>query len=303
MSTNKRSTEKDSTSQKPTPVQTVISQSQSQSQNEFSDDEDMALSQALDDIERSQKMTSTPIATEMELDSEQTNLLLLNEEQHATNTAKSNRPRIEDDSVLDTLSFDENEFSLSADEPAPKIQKIDQNRTNRLQLKLGPFAFVAPKKPNKKNSMPTCQSNQDTSDKNEPSNSEKVQPVQRPVKNRIMCTPSDDENSQIESSANRKPLNRPQIQLNWLKNSQYSQQSNKSLALQQQDVVVATKSDESKSENDSAYDTLSFSSNKSLSSSALNEKTGKTPALFPPSGPTQNQNNDEDLSFLDTLEF
>lgn len=278
-------------------MQTVISQSQSQ--NEFSDDEDMALSQALDDIERSQKISSTPIATEMELDTEQTNLLLLNEEQHATTTVKSNRPKIEDDSALDTLSFDENEFPLSVGEPAPKIQKIDQNRTNRLQLKLGPFAFVAPKKPNKENSMPACKSNQDTSDKNKPSNSEKVQPVHRPVKNRIMCTPSDDENSQTEPSANRKPPNRPQIQLNWFKNSQYSQQSNKSQALQQQDVVAATKIDESKSENDR----MSFSSNKSLSNSALHEKTGKTPALFPPSGPIQNPNNDEDLSFLDTLEF
>lgn len=282
--------------QNSTPVQST--KNQSQNENAFSDDEDLILSQALDDIERSQASNTKPAEKEAKTESKPTNGLFLNlgsfkfkntftknrvnQEQQATTSKKSNSDtQPENDSAFESVSVD----NSIVDEPPPKAQKIDQNRPNRLRLKFGldQFAF---KKPNKENSVPP--SNQNKNDKVGLDNTEHIQPAKAPAKNKIMCTPSDDESSQIES--NRKLPNKSPFQLN-------------SLKLPRQNTVAVTSAKPNSSENDSAYDSLSFSSSiSSLARPVSSTQTGKTPAMFLPSGPTQNK-IDDDMSYLNSLEF
>lgn len=280
---------------------------QSQNENAFSDDEDLILSQALDDIERFQASNTKPAEKEAKIESKPTNGLFLNlgsikftntltksrvnQEQQATTSKKANSDtQPENDSAFESMSVDDS----IVDEPPPKAQKIDQNRPNRLQLKFGldRFAF---KKPNKENAVP--QADQNKNNKVELDNTEHIKSAKPPVKNRILCTPSDDESSQIES--NRKLPNKSPFQLN---SSKFSQCSSKSQTLPRQNTVVITSAKLNSSENDSAYDSISSSSSiSSLARPVSSTQTGKTPAMFPPSGPTPEKN--DDMSYLDSLEF
>lgn len=291
--------------QNSTPAQST--KNQSQNENAFSDDEDLILSQALDDIERSQASNTKPAEKEAKVESKPTNGLFLklgsfkftntltksrvNQEQQATTSKKANSDtQPENDSAFESMSVDDS----IVDEPPPKAPKIDQNRPNRLQLKFGldRFAF---KKPNKENSVP--QSDQNKNDKVELDNTEHIKSAKHPVKNKILCTPSDDESSQIES--NRKLPNKSPFQLN---SSKFSQCSSKSQTLPRQNTVVITSAKPNSSENDSAYDSISSSSSiSSLARPVSSTQTGKTPAMFPPSGPTPEKN--DDMSYLDSLEF
>lgn len=293
--------------QNSTPAQST--KNQSQNENAFADDEDLILSQALDDIERSQALNTKPPEKEVKIESKPKNGLFLNlgsfkftntftqnrviQEQQASKKSDSDT-HPENDSAFESMSVDDS----IVDKPPPKVQKLDQNRPNRLQLKFGldRFAF---KKPNKENSNPS--SNQNKNDKVELDNTdsvtEHIQPAKPPTKNRIMCTPSDDESSQMES--NRKLPNKSPFQLNSIK---FSQCSSKSQTLPRQNTVAITSAKPNSSENDSAYDSLSSSSSiSSLARPVSSTQTGKTPAMFPPSGPTQNKV--DDMSFLDSLEF
>lgn len=301
----------------PNQSRTIASQSQVEIENALSDDEDLILSQALDDIERAQTIVAKKDDTELKKPEQRTKGLSLNlnlpkfkrfstqgrvnEEQQAT---KTNRSHQEDNGTVDM-----NESNSSIDAPAPKIQKTANNQADRSPVKFGlnRFAFVAPKNPNKENSVPTpIQSNQKESDASAAGSSENTQPLNQSVRNRIFCTPSDDENSQSQPS-NRKRLNLAPIRLDLFKSTQRS--GTTQTPPHQRAIVAAGKSNESNTENDSAYDTMSFSSNKMLTGTApsvpvgLGAQTGKTPALFPPSGPTQNPNDLDDLSFLDHIDF
>lgn len=195
------------------------------SQHAMSDEEDLVLSQALDELERSQ--TTEPMPKKRKFEFKPLNRLSLN-----TNRCKN--------SMKENVVQSVNTSTSSIQQPSP---------------------------------VPT------TNGHNKP---------------RILCTPNSDiENSQNESQKRKtfdKTLN--------------TQESN--APIQQQNVVAIPKSDGTQPENDSAYDTMS---NSYLSSTAdpspLCRKTGKTPLLFPsPSGAPPRQNNDDDdLSFLETLDF
>lgn len=187
------------------------------------------------------------------------------------------------DSIEEILSLTE--------EPAPKIPKIDheplKRPTNRLNLNR--FTFVAPKKqPNMINSIPSTSTK--NSNENKPIQSSNVD---KPMKNRIFCTPSDDESSGNDGSQQRKSVDN----LPFLNLTKFSGQRS---VLHQQNVIESKKAD--KSENDSAYDSMQSN----LSASMVNTfgsaaKTGKTPPIYPTS--SWNTTDDDDLSYLDTLDF
>lgn len=193
------------------------------------------------------------------------------------------------------------ESQLLSGEPELKIPKIDvhsfQRPANRLTLNLNRFAFTAPIKPPTaiNPSIPSTS----TSNPNENEPIEPIDPI-KPKRNRIFCTPSDDENSQNDG-AQEQPAKKLPFQLNFIP----SKLSGQRPLVQQQQNVNETKDSES-SENDSAYDSMQLSSKSSTPSfitfgSAA--KTGKTPPIYGPcSGATGNL-ADQDLSVLDSLDF
>lgn len=180
--------------------------------------------------------------------------------------------------------------------PAPKMPRIELKRPNRLSLNL---RFKPPIPQSKENKSSPCKAS--TSDASASPAQSQSQALKESTKNRMLCTPSDDEISQNE------PKRRlPTQTLNFLNKFKYKGNLSKDQPLQQKNVHkenVASKSEESQPENDSAYDTmlsnLSFPSTNPPSC----RKTGKTPPIFGPSGATQNQMDDDDLSFLDTFEI
>lgn len=206
----------------------------------------------------------------------------------------------DEDLVLSQALDDLERSQMSMCEPKPKMPKIDLKQP---LLKFSRFAFSAPKNRSKENAVPLpSSSNPSTSAANESSNDSskqnKILTVIQPIRNGIFCTPSDDEHSQNETFKRKLSVKT----LNILHTFEANQNSNKDEVLQQQNITLAAKSGESHSENDSAYDTMIF--DPSFPSTATScFKTGKTPALFPPSGDTQNKIDADDLSFLDTLEF
>lgn len=207
----------------------------------------------------------------------------------------------DDDDMILSQALDDLERS-QVPLPEPKMPKLAQKLPKRPLIKLGRFAFTAPKNQSKENvvQLPPPSNSSTIISKgtvDESLNQNKVPNVSQPVRNRIFCTPSDDENSQNEAS-------RPKLSAKTL-NILNSFKANKTLktdeVLQQPNVTEAKKPDESHSQNDSAYETMAIDA--SLPSTAAScIKTGKTPALFPSSGQTENE-VDDDLSFLDTLEF
>lgn len=188
--------------------------------------------------------------------------------------------------------FEQSQTSII--EPPSKVSKIDkqQNPSNRLALNLSRFAFVSLKRPNKENSFPANSNpNQTVADDRQPDVNETGQEVNKPVRNRFLCTPSDDETSQSNKSTVKKSFS-----LNFFRKPLLTCQK-------------STPSNDSQPENDSAYDTMSLSSGSRLSTSSdilgSAAKTGKTPSIFPATGHSQKKEHREehDLSYLDTLEF
>lgn len=121
--------------------------------------------------------------------------------------------------------------------------------------------------------------------------------------NRIFCTPSDDERSQTESSKPKLSVKT----LNFLHSFKANQSANKSQVLSEHNVpATASKGDSSQKENDSAYESMAFIPSLPSIASGLTascRKTGKTPELFLSSGATLNKIDDDDLSYLDSIEF
>lgn len=196
------------------------------------------------------------------------------------------------------------EISSSTVEPQAKIPKIDAQPPtnplikplqNRLTLNLKRFAFAPPKKPDLPPSTSISNSNEEKPV--EPNNA--PQTVDKPSRNRIFCTPSDEESSQ-KSQTQEKPVKKYPFKLNLKPTKPLSPRP----VLQQQNVNEPKGDD--KSEHDSAYDSMVCSSS-SLSASCNTfgsaAKTGKTPAIFPPSNGTSRNISDQDLSFLDNFEF
>lgn len=210
----------------------------------------------------------------------------------------------DEDMALSQMLDDFEQSQVSLGEPKPKIPKINhqpQARPNRLALNLSRFAFVPPKRPNKENSIPIAkESNSDESSSKAPEN---IQALNKSVRNRIMCTPSDDESSQMEPP--KQPPKLP-FRLNLFRKPIVSSQQSQVQQQHQENAVLATK-DESMPDNDSAYDTMLSSGTPSgtLSNTfGSAAKTAKTPAIFPPSVSTQNNLEDgEDFSYLDDFEF
>lgn len=189
-------------------------------------------------------------------------------------------------------------------QPEPKIPKIDTQPLKRpvhrltlnpLKLKLNRFSFVASKKPpNVENPAPSTSTL--NSNGSEPAGpSKNIQIADKPKKNRIFCTPSDEESSQNNGTQQKLVKNLPPFKLNLLS----SKISNQRPILQQQNVNTSKDSD--KSENDSAYDSMLSSGSSNTFGSAA--KTGKTPPIFPSSAGTPRNISEPDLSFLDTLDF
>lgn len=277
-------------------------------QNAFSDDEDLVLSQALDEIERSQVEVAEPEPKRPKIDVNKTTRFRLNLFKPQKSITIERREhenqlgvRASNDNTSETMSIDANESGASTARPE---QKSNPNLKERPPVKFGlsRFAFVPWKNPNKENCLqPPSQGNAANAEKSGPSTStQQSQLVSNPVKNRIFCTPSDDEISQASSSSNRLPLSKRPIKLNLFNRSLLSKVSQVS---EQQNVVVTSKSNESKSENDSAYDTMSFSWSSSVSGRVSVAKTGRTPALFPPSDTINQNDNDDDLAILETVDF
>lgn len=213
----------------------------------------------------------------------------------------------DEDMALSQMLDDFEQSQVSLGEPKPKIPKIDhqpQARPNRLALNLNRFAFVPQKRPNKENSIPIAKgSNSDENSESSSKAPENTQALDKSVRNRIMCTPSDDESSQMEPP--KQPPKLP-FRLNLFRKPIVSSQQSQVQQQHQENVVLATK-DESMPDNDSAYDTMLSSGTPSgtLSNTfGSAAKTAKTPAIFPPSVSTQNNSEDgEDFSYLENFEF
>lgn len=191
------------------------------------------------------------------------------------------------------------EILSSTGEPQPKIPKIDappikpaiKPPLNRLALNLKRFAFVAPKKTPNVPPPPASPSNSNNEKPIETS-STNIQTVDKP-RNRIFCTPSDEESSQ-NSQSQEKPMKKLPFKLN----SKFTVQRP---ILQQQNHEP--KDSDKRAENDSAYDSMVLSSSSSCHTFGSAAKTGKTPPIFPPSRGTPRNISDQDLSCLDDLEF
>lgn len=190
-------------------------------------------------------------------------------------------------------------------EPEPKIPKLAFKKPllNRLSLNLDRFKLTKQKPVvNNENTDLACKAS--TSVASEPAAQPESQALNQSVKNRMLCTPSDDENSQNEqikpkmSAQKFNLLNKFKFKANSAKNQLLQNQN-----IQQKNVEVAKKSDGSNSQNDSAYDTMTFDASLPSTDSASCKITAKTPAIFTPSVETQNKMDDEDLSYLDTFEI
>lgn len=143
----------------------------------------------------------------------------------------------------------------------------------------------------KENSVPAP--NQTTANDSQPDVEKTVHESNESVRNRFLCTPSDDEASQPDKLAVKKVPNffRKPI-----------------LPSQKSTFQPAAKLNDSQPKNDSAYDTMNFSSEPHLtpppSIFGSAAKTAKTPSIFPATEQSQKCEQEEhDLSYLDTLEF
>lgn len=191
-------------------------------------------------------------------------------------------------------------LSLSG-EPEPKIPKIDPpplkqplNRLTLNPLRLNRFAFVPSKKPPNVINPPPSTSTSNSNETEPAKTSNDIQFVEQPKKNRIFCTPSDEESSQ-NSETQEKLVRKLPFKLKLTSSKFISQRP----ILQQQNVNTSKDSD--KSENDSAYDSMQLSGS-SINAFGSAAKTGKTPPIFPSSGGTHNISG-QDLSCLDSVEF
>lgn len=207
-----------------------------------------------------------------------------------------------EDSALSQMLDQFEQSQTSIIEPPPKVPKINkqQNPCNRMALNLSRFPFVSLKRPSKENSVPAP--NQTTANDSKPEVEKTVQELIKSVRNRFLCTPSDDETSQPDRS-NILPVKKT---LSFFRKPTLVSQKS---TLQQQNAIPAAKSNDSQPENDSAYDTMCLSSEPHLTTppSILGSaaKTAKTPSIFPASEQShkKEQEDEHDLSYLDTLEF
>lgn len=187
-------------------------------------------------------------------------------------------------------------------EPEPKIPKLTFKKPlNRLSLNLDRFKKNNQKPVMTKENTPlSCKPS--TSVASESTVQHESQALNESVKNRILCTPSDDENSQNEQVKRKMSTNTMKL----LNKFKFKGNPAKNLPLQnipQQNAEVAKKSDASNSQNDSAYDTMTFDASLPITDSASCKITAKTPALFPPSDETKNKMDEDDYSYLDTFEI
>lgn len=223
------------------------------------------------------------------------------------NSVTGNAMSDDEDSALSQILEDFEQSQALIREPPPKMPKIDnnqENRSNRFALKLSRFAFVPLKRPNKENSIPTT--NITKMNEKQPEIREPTQASNESVRNRILCTPSDDESTQPDSS--NKLSAKRSLQLSFFRKPGLVGQRS---TLQSQNVVnipvVNAKCGNSQSENDSAYDTMHFSVKSSVAtpSNVLGSaaKTGKTPPIYPTSESQNVKDDEQDLSYLDTLDF
>lgn len=220
----------------------------------------------------------------------------------------NNRSEIEkamsddEDMALSQMLDDFEQSQVSLGEPEPKIPRNDrqpQMRPNRLALNLSRFAFVPQKRQNKENSIPIASGS--SSDESRSKAPENTQAPNKSVRNRIMCTPSDDETSQIEPP---KPPPKLPFRLNLFRKPMISSQ--REVEQQHQENAAQALKDESLPDNDSAYDTmLSSGTSSDILSNTFGSaaKTAKTPAIFPPSASTENNLEEEDLNYLDSFKF
>lgn len=200
----------------------------------------------------------------------------------------------DEDMALSQLMDD---IETSIPEPAPKMPRIELKRTNRLSLNLRFKAPISQRKENK-NTSP-CEAS--TSGAKAVPVQNQSQALKESTKNRLLCTPSDDEVSQNESSRRLSTQT-----LKFINKFKFKGNLTKNPSLQQQNIqqeIVASKSDGSQPENDSAYDTMSSDLSLPSTNPPSCRKTGQTPAIFGPSGATPSQVDDDDLSFLDTFEI
>lgn len=185
--------------------------------------------------------------------------------------------------------------------PETKIPKIDIEPLKRPlnRLTLNRFGFGGPKKPPAIVNPPPVPS---TSTRN----ANEKQPIvaidetshseNEPTRNRIFnCTPDDGESTE-NNQAQMQPAKRSKLSLNLFS----SRLSRRQPVLVQQNENKPK--DSEPPENDSAYDSMDVSSMSSFQSFSA-AKEGKTPPIYGTSaGPTCNV-GDQDLSFLDTLDF
>lgn len=212
----------------------------------------------------------------------------------------------DDGDLACSQALDSIEESLSlTGKPELEIPKIvaqplkrPLNRLTLNPLKLKRFSFVPPKKPTAEDPLPsTSTSNSNETEPIEPSNN--VQIADKPKRNRIFCTPNDEESSQ-DSGTLEKSVKKFPFKLN-LVSSKFKLNSSPRPILQQQNENTSKK-DSDEPENDSAYDTMEFSGcSSNIFGSAA--KTGKTPPIFPSSAGTPQNTTMPDLSCLDTVEF
>lgn len=200
--------------------------------------------------------------------------------------------------TLDAIEKAQNPIS----EPKPAIQ-LPGPKKPRLLLNLKINRLGTLKNLNKTSTVPSANATITSVASKTDEKTIKEAPAQTKYKQPILCTPSDDERSQTESP-------KPKLStktLNLLHSFRANQSTSENQILRERNAIVtATKSDQSQSENDSAYDTMAFDSSLPSTGSVLSascRKTGKTPALFAESGVTQNNIDDDDLSFLDSIEF
>lgn len=160
----------------------------------------------------------------------------------------------DDEDIVLSQALDSVEQSQRS--PLLKIRKITEKPPNRLHIGSRNCGFQQSK----------------MSDENTSAIEKSTEALEKSVRNRLFCTPSDDESTQ--SPATSTQINQPEIPKSPAK------------------------------EDDSAYDSMA-SSLQSFSSMIVemkpDAKTGKTPPIF--SGDTSEPQDDEDLSFLDNLEF
>lgn len=206
-----------------------------------------------------------------------------------------------DDGDLACSQALENLEELLTSQSEQKIPKVDvqplKRPQNRLTLNLNRFSFIAPKKPpavDSSSAPSTSTLNSNENRPTEPNNTD--QAAVKPKRNRILCTPSDDESSQNDGTQEEPAKKLP------FKSNLFSLKSDHRLILQQQNANEIPKNSENAPENDSAYDTMELSSTPSFMQLGSAAKTGITPPIFGPSSGTTGIYAHQDLSHLD-LEF